>query len=282
MEFADLCGYVMHTGQRSITASAVHPECTLRTTVVKILTDAACRKFVPGPKRRRIRDAAARSLFLVIEPSGHKAWQMRFRRPDGRPGKITLGPFDRTGRELTGDPQIGQPLTLQAARQLAATVHRDRALGHDVVADHRARRHRQRTEIKERAANTFGAGVRSYIAEYARPETRNWPETARLLGLRYHGDGELEEAKGGLAQRWADRPIAGIDAHDVWGVIEEARRIAIPGITARNRDISDSRGRALFAASLACSVGSSVNAASRAIRVRVCTGPRGRRRAIAC
>jgi len=39
--------------------------------VVKILTDAACRKFVPGPKRRRIRDAAARSLFLVIEPSGH-------------------------------------------------------------------------------------------------------------------------------------------------------------------------------------------------------------------
>ena len=33
--------------------------------------------------------------------------------------------------------------------------------------------------------------------------------------------------------------------------------------------------------SLACSAGSSVNAASRAIRVRVCTGPRGRRRAIA-
>jgi hypothetical protein len=43
--------------------------------VVKILTDAACRKFVPGPKRRRIRDAAARSLFLVVEPSGHKAWR---------------------------------------------------------------------------------------------------------------------------------------------------------------------------------------------------------------
>ena len=216
--------------------------------MVKILTDAACRKFVPGPKRRRIRDAAARSLFLVVEPSGHKAWQMRFRRPDGRPGKITLGPFDRSGRELTGDPQIGQPLTLQAARQLAATVHRDRALGHDVVADHRARRHRQRTEIKERAANTFGAGVRAYIAEYARPETRNWLETARLLGLRYHGDGEPEEAKGGLAQRWGDRPVAGIDAHDVWSVIDEARRVAIPGITARNRDISDSRGRALFAA----------------------------------
>ena len=31
-------------------------------------------------------------------------------------------------------------------------------------------------------------------------------------------------------------------------MIDEARRVAIPGITARNRDISDSRGRALFAA----------------------------------
>ena len=174
--------------------------------MVKILTDAACRKFVPGPKRRRIRDAAARSLFLVVEPSGHKAWQMRFRRPDGRPGKITLGPFDRSGRELTEDPQIGQPLTLQAARQLAARVHRERALGHDVVADHQARRHRQRTEIKERAANTFGAGVRDYIAEHARPQTRNWLETARLLGLRYHGDGEPERQ--GRARAALGRPAS--------------------------------------------------------------------------
>ena len=217
--------------------------------MVNILTDAACRKFAPGAKRRRIRDAAARSLFLIVEPSGHKAWQMRFRRPDGRPGKITLGPFDRSGRELTGDPQIGQPLTLQAARQLAATVHRDRALGHDVVADHRARRHRQRTEIEERAANTFAAAARAYVDEHARPQTRNWLETARLLGLRYpKGDGEPEEAKGGLAQRWADRPVAGLDAHDVWSVIDEASRVAIPGIAARNRGISDARGRALFAA----------------------------------
>jgi hypothetical protein len=147
------------TGHNSLRrVPCVRPESQ---TVVKILTDAACRKFVAGPKRRRIRDAAARSLFFVVEPSGQKAWQMRFRRPNGRPAKITLGPFDRSGRELTGDPQIGQPLTLQAARQLAAKVHRDRALGHDVVADHRARRHRQRTEIEERAANTFGAAVRA-------------------------------------------------------------------------------------------------------------------------
>ena len=138
--------------------------------MAKIFTDAACRKLAPGAKRRRIRDAGARSLFLIVEFSGHKAWQMRFRRPDGRPGKITLGPFDLTGLEIAGDPQIGQPLTLQAARQLAATVHRDRALGRDVVADHKARRHRRRHEIEERAASTFAASVPAYIDEYARPE----------------------------------------------------------------------------------------------------------------
>ena len=72
---------------------------------------------------------------------------------------------------------------------------------------------------------------------------------AGLLGLRYpNGNREPEEAKGGLAQRWADRPVASIDAHDVWSVIDEARRAAIPGIAARNRGISDARLRALFAA----------------------------------
>jgi integrase len=216
--------------------------------MAKILTDAACRKLAPGAKRRRIRDAGARSLFLIVESSGHKAWQMRFRRPDGRPGKITLGPFDLTGLEIAGDPQIGQPLTLQAARQLAATVHRDRALGRDVVADHKARRHRRRNEIEERAASTFAASVPAYIDEYARPETRGWRTTALYLGLRYAGDAAPEETKDGLVQRWGDRPVGTIDAHDVWAVIDEARRLAIPGIKPHLRGLSEARGRALFAA----------------------------------
>jgi hypothetical protein len=221
-----------------------------------ILTDAACRKFAPAAKRRRIRDAGARSLFFIVEPSGHKAWQMRFRRPDGRPGKITLGPFDRTGLEIAGDPQIGQPLTLQAARQLAATVHRERVLGQDVVADHKARRHRRRAEMEERAANTFAASVPAYIDEYARPKTRGyarpktrgWRTTALYLGLRYVGDAAPEETRDGLVQRWGDRPVGAIDAHNVWAVIDEARRLAIPGIKPHRRGLSEARGCALFAA----------------------------------
>jgi hypothetical protein len=38
--------------------------------MVNELTAAAVAKHRPGAKRRRIRDALAKSLFLVIEPSG--------------------------------------------------------------------------------------------------------------------------------------------------------------------------------------------------------------------
>ena len=92
-----------------------------------LLTDAAIAKLRKGEVRRRIRDLGSQSLFLIIEPSGHKSWQMRFRRPNGKPGKLTLGPVDTSGRELKGELTVGMPLTLAAARSLAAEVHRDRA-----------------------------------------------------------------------------------------------------------------------------------------------------------
>jgi integrase len=215
----------------------------------KQLTDAAVSKYQPTAKRRRIKDALAKSLYLVIEPSGHKSWQMRFRRPDGKPGKITLGPVDFSGRELKDEPEIGQPLTLESARLLAAAVHRKRKLGQDPIGDNKARRHRQRVEIEERKASTFGTAVRDYIKEYARPKTRNWRETARVLGLLYPKNGDDPvEIKGGLAQRWGAKSAREIDGHDIWSVIEEARRIAIPGIVARNKGLSEARARGLSAA----------------------------------
>jgi integrase len=216
--------------------------------MVKTLTDAAVRRYAPGPERRRIRDALAKSLFLVIEPSGHKSWQMRFRRPDGKPGKLTLGPVDFSGPELADEPQIGQPLTLSAARQLAATVHRERALGHDPIGDHKARKYRARVEASNRDANTYAAAVRDYVEQHAR-KTRKGRETARLLGLRYADDGSKPQpTKGGLVQRWADRDVRSIDANDLWSVTDEARRLGIPGLEVRNKGTSEARARMLFVA----------------------------------
>jgi integrase len=209
----------------------------------KVLTDAAARRLKPQRERRTVPDGAMPGLNLIIQSSGHKSFQMRFRGL----GKITLGPFDAYGHELAGEPAIGMPLTVAAARQLAAWIHRERALGRNPIADHRAREHRRRAEQEQEqaASNSFAASARIFIDEHARPKTRRWHETAKLLGLRWE---DLEPIPGGLAQRWADKPVHEIDSHDIWSSVDEARRIGVPGIVARTPGLSEARPRALFAA----------------------------------
>jgi integrase len=212
--------------------------------LVAKLTDRAVLSYKPGAKRRRIRDPLAKSLFLVIEPSGTKSWQMRFRRPTGQIGKLTLGRVDASGRELKDDPEIGQPLTLAAARQLAAKVHRERELGRDPIADHKARKHRRRAELVARSNNTFAAAARAYVEEHAKLNQRRWPETARLLGMQPNS---LEPIAGGLAERWGEKPVGELDGRDIWCAVDEARRQGVPGLKARNKGISEARARALHA-----------------------------------
>jgi integrase len=216
--------------------------------MAKVLTAAAVEKIKPTHQRRWLRDGGAQSLFLVIQPSGHKSWAMRFRRPDGKPGKIVLGSVDLSGKELKGNPQVGQSLSLVAARQLAASIHRERALGHDVVANHKAAKHRRRAEFEALSENAFGTLVRKFIEEHARTKTRKWRSTAMRLGLRYPIDGsEPGATRGGLAERWADKPVARIDGHDIHAVIDEAYRTAVPGVTPHNPALSEARARGLHA-----------------------------------
>jgi integrase len=215
------------------------------------LTAAAVSRFASGGKRRVIRDGGSRSLYLVVQPSGAKSWMMRFRRPGGKAGKIVLGPVDLSGAEVAGEPTIGMPLTLSAARQVAAQVHRDRARGADVVADHKVRKHRRLAEVTDRAASTFGALVRKFVDEHARPKTRHWRETARSLGLD-PDDEDLAPIPGGLAERWADRDARAIDGHDVHAAVDEARRVGTPGTTPRRDGASEARARALHAALSTC------------------------------
>lgn len=157
------------------------PWCISLAKLAKVLTDAAARRLTPQRERRTVSDGAMPGLNLIIQSSGHKSFQMRFRGL----GKLTLGPFDAYGHELAGEPAIGMPLTVAAARQLAAWIHRERALGRNPIADHRAREHRRRAEQEQAASNSFAASVRMFIDEHARPKTRRWHETAKLLGLRW-------------------------------------------------------------------------------------------------
>jgi integrase len=207
------------------------------------LTEAAVRKFKAKPPRRRwIRDGGSQSLFLVIHPGGRKSWVMRFRGLNGRPVKLVLGRADVTGSELKGDPVVGQPLTLVAARQVASELQRQRALGIDVAGEHRARKHRQRAELDAAAEGTYGVLVRRFIDEHDRRSRR---ATGRLLGLEYPDDVVI---RNGLADRWRDKPVRSIDGHDIHGVIDEAQRVGVPGIVVRNPNRSESRARNLHAA----------------------------------
>jgi integrase len=228
-----------------------------------LLTDAAVRRYKPGTKLRWMRDAGARSLYLVIAPRhdgdkrNAKSFMTRFRDLDGKPAKMVLGPFDLSGHELKDTPQVGQPLTVAGARALVADIHRRRALGQDVIGEHKARKIRRRTEAAERAASTFGTCVVEFFRDYktkkwqSRP--RRWHQDARTLGLLWPrgtdpAKAEPEIIKGGLAERWADKDVVEIDEADILAVTDDARKNGIPGLDQRNNGISESRGRRMYAA----------------------------------
>jgi integrase len=217
--------------------------------MAKALTAAGIARYKPGKERREIRDGAATGLYLILQESGQRSFALRFRKPNGKPAKLTLGPVDVSGVEQDGTPVLGAPLTLAGARALASEIHRQRAQGRDVIADHAASKHRRRTEHDENAANGFGALARQFIAEHAKPRTRRWRACARLLGLRYPTDGdEPEVIKGGLCERWGTRPVRTIDGHDIWAVVDETRLRGAPGLPRRSDGPTDGMARAMLAA----------------------------------
>ena len=170
--------------------------------------------------------------------AARKVWALRFRRPDGRTGKLTLGPFDPMS-EMEGEPVIGGPLTLAAARRLAADIMRQRALGKDVIADHTTAKRRRRADYEQRAAQNFAVAARRFIEEYAKPQLRSWETSARLLGFK---PSTLEPVKDGLAERWRDKLVSEITPDDVHDLVDEIRTKGTPGLRVRTA-MSDSAAR---------------------------------------
>ena len=199
------------------------------------LTSTGIRTYAPTTKRREIPDAHARGLYLILQPkpSGAKSWALRFRRPNGKAAKMTLGPVDLSDRETHDDPVLGAPLSLGQARELAARIDRKRKRGIDVIEEYKAAEARRKTAAADLSANTFGALVREFFTDYQtkrKARQRRWRDTASVLGLRYKPDAnpatdEPEMSKGGLAEKWADKPVASIDGHDVHAVVSEAKKL---------------------------------------------------------
>jgi integrase len=208
------------------------------------LTVPTIETYKPNAKRREIADTKARGLYLIIQPkpSGRRSWAVRLRRPDGTTAKITLGPY------ASSTDTSGVALTLTQARVRAAEIDNQRAAGVDVIAERKAAESRKQNAANVLAENSFGVAVREFIAEYrtstkrggGRP--RRWREDASTLGLRYplRSDPAIVAPaiiKGGLAEVWADKPVAKIDGHDIHSVVDSARKAG-----------GDSRARKLHAA----------------------------------
>jgi integrase len=213
--------------------------------MAKVLTAVATKNHRPSKRtRREVPDGGCAGLYLVVQTSGHKSWALRFRRPNGRTAKLTLGPVDLSGKEAADDPVVGTPLTLVSARRLAAEVHRQRARGRDVVADHDASKRRQRFEHATRAASMFSAAARDFVEQHAMKKTRRWQNTARLLGLDPNID--LEIINAGLCDRWADRAAAAIDGDDIHALIDETKRLGVPGRKRRSDKPTEGLARTML------------------------------------
>jgi integrase len=222
-----------------------------------VLTVAALRKYVAGSDRREIRDTLAPSLYLIIQPKpkATRSWAMRFRRPDGRPAKLTLGRVDLTERETEDEPTLGGALTLRQARELANRIDRERARGIDVIERVKADKARAASASAVRSASGFGRAARDFFADYKTQRltrVRRWSENARTLGLDYPADADPAKTEpdiipGGLAATWADRPVAEIDGHDIHATVDDARRNGIPGLP-RKPGVSETRGRRMHSA----------------------------------
>ncbi|MGI8569307.1 MAG: tyrosine-type recombinase/integrase [Methylocella sp.] len=158
--------------------------------MAKALTQFAIDNLIAGPARREVPDGHTRGLFLIIQPSGAKSWALRYR-VNGLPRKYTLGPH----------PAIG----LGVARRMAQEALGSIARGEDPAAQKRARRATAKAG-KRPASDLVEKVIDDFIALYAKPNTRDWRETERLLKQ--------------FSVAWRGRRLAEIDKPDIHRVLD--------------------------------------------------------------
>ena len=121
----------------------------------------------------------------------------------------------------------------------------------------RRKKSRRANAAAERAAASFGNAIRAFFADHkTKRGTRGaaaWRGDAPLLGLAWPNNSdptkdEPEVVPGSLAANWAERPVSEIDGHDIYTVVDDARRNGIPGLDRHNPGVSEARGRKLHAA----------------------------------
>ena len=128
--------------------------------MAKPLTAVAIANLKPRSQRYEISDPGCAGLRVVVFPTRRKSYILRFRYR-GLQRKLTLGPCLIAGSEAEPDtaPEIGTPLSLAAARELATKALRQAKSGTDPAAA----KQRQRQEQLAAEGDTLAAIAQEYL-----------------------------------------------------------------------------------------------------------------------
>jgi len=199
--------------------------------MAKRLTDRTIVQVKAAESRREIADSTP-GLYLVVHPTGAKAWVLRFRSPVERDAhgqrkakKLTLGPLANAPND--DEPTIGRPLSLTQARVLATGAMEQVRRGIDPTHERRVEKAASRDESISRSLNTVDAAIIEFLTRYQGPKKRGLRDSTRNLTAYYLGlkpdpekAGEWVKKGSGVLKRWSGRPLASITQHDVRELVE--------------------------------------------------------------
>ena len=173
-----------------------------------IKSDAGIRTLPTPTKRWEIPDDKISGLYLIVQPSGAKSLAVRYRNK-GIPRKVTLGSFqtiDKYGNLRDG------PVGLKAARILAEAARGEAAAGRDPAAEKKAARQAAKA-ARGVQSDRVERVVERFIEQHAKPNTRDWRQTERLLA-KY------------VVDRWRGRRLSEITRADINEMLDEIAKRA--------------------------------------------------------
>jgi Arm DNA-binding domain len=130
------------------------------------LTAKAVENLKPAAVRREVPDSRCRGLYLVLQPSGRKAWAVRYR-------------FAGKTRKLT----LNAGLTLAEAREAATTALREVERGNDPATLRFEARAQDAAAAADRKRDTIERLAEQFIEQHAKRKTRksSWRQAEHVL-----------------------------------------------------------------------------------------------------
>jgi integrase len=155
--------------------------------MAKALTTKSIENMKPAAIRREIPDGGCRGLYLIVQPTGRKAWAVRYR-------------FRGETRKLTLD----NISSLAEARKAATTALRELEHGKDPAGLKFDAEAQAKKAAAERARDTVGNLAAVFIERHAKKKTRlnSWRQTSYIF-------------KNDVLPAWAGRSVHDITRRDV-------------------------------------------------------------------